>query len=73
MIGWGYRVVEDEHGCAIRWVRYDDSGAITWWGDPMEPHGDDPNDLRADIVEMLAATGRPKLCVRAEKLIEVEA
>ena len=64
---WNHRAMRTVHdngevAYSIREVFYDDDGTIEGWtAEAMDPHGETLDELRADLVRMLACLGKPVL------------
>lgn len=65
---WNHRVMRqhfdgtDEVTYGIREVFYNDDGSIDGWtAEPIDPHGETVEELRADLERMLACLDRPVL------------
>ena len=74
---WNHRAMRTVHdngevAYSIREVFYDDDGTIEGWtAEPMDPHGETLDELRADLVRMLACLGKPVMD-EAEELAKCE-
>lgn len=69
MTTWNYRVAKNALGeTAIVEVYYDEEGNVTYWSGPIKPFGEDIEDLRADMQNMLQAFDKPLF----DKIIEEE-
>ena len=56
------KTVHDEVGYGIHEVYYDDDGVVTnWTAGSVEPFGETVEELRKELVRMLAATNKPVL------------
>lgn len=60
MSKWNYRVAKNVHGeLVIVEVYYDEEGNVTFWSGEQSVIGEDINDLRVSLQNMLEALDKP--------------
>jgi hypothetical protein len=70
-MSWNYRVIRRPDGLGIHEVYYSEDGRpISWTQDTVEPYGDSPEELRADLEHMLRALDKPILVEDGARLVQ---